>query len=260
MTCNDVRQHWMLYLDSEGDAELHFRISDHLGMCPACAEWFSQQQRLEQGLTERLAAGSETPELWQRVLTRAGVGRPVTRRRRWFVLGGVLAVAALLLAVVLLPRFGGSAHSELSTIAAGWHERLLDGSVQPEFVSISDEEVDRFLKNRVPFRVHCPPRSDVNFTVQGAGVCSLTEQQQAAYIVGRVEQVRVSILVLDRAGLGAFPQDGAQLGDGRRHRCQAGGFAMVAGIVADNVVVVIGSAPPEALEHLLEAYGSYHEG
>jgi DNA-directed RNA polymerase specialized sigma24 family protein len=35
---------------------------------------------------------------------------------------------------------------------------------------------------------------------------------------------------------------------------------MVAGVVADNVVVVIGAAPPEALEKLLDAYGTYPEG
>src|SRR5712692_4986755 len=101
MKCHEVRQHWMLYLDSEGDAELHFRISDHLGMCPACAEWFAKQQRFEQGLSERLAAGQATPELWVRVLGRAGITRPATARRRWFamggyVVGGMCAVAAAL--------------------------------------------------------------------------------------------------------------------------------------------------------------------
>jgi hypothetical protein len=35
---------------------------------------------------------------------------------------------------------------------------------------------------------------------------------------------------------------------------------MVSGVIANNVVVVIGTAPPEALEKLLDAYGTYHEG
>jgi predicted anti-sigma-YlaC factor YlaD len=71
VSCTDIRRHWMLYLDSEGDPELHFRISDHLGMCPACAKWFHRRQRFEQALRKRLAAGelgSATPELWDRVL------------------------------------------------------------------------------------------------------------------------------------------------------------------------------------------------
>jgi hypothetical protein len=35
---------------------------------------------------------------------------------------------------------------------------------------------------------------------------------------------------------------------------------MISGVTADNVVIVIGTAPPDALERLLNAYGSYHEG
>jgi hypothetical protein len=35
---------------------------------------------------------------------------------------------------------------------------------------------------------------------------------------------------------------------------------MVSGVVAGNVVVVIGQAAPEALEKLLNAYGTYPEG
>src|SRR5438094_779497 len=101
MTCNEVRQHWMLYLDSEGDPELHFRISDHLGMCGACAEWFAQQQRFERALAEHLADGEATPELWARVLSRAGIADPARARRRRVIFGGITAAAAVFLAVVL---------------------------------------------------------------------------------------------------------------------------------------------------------------
>ncbi len=261
MTCNDVRQHWMLYLDSEGDAELHFRISDHLGMCPACAEWFAQQQRFEQALTDRLTAGHATPELWEHVLKRAGMRTPAVRPRRWLAWGGMAAAAAVLLAVVVGFQIAGRWHSsDLAQNAADWHEQLLQGKVQPDLLSTSDQEVDRYLKKRVPFRVHCPPRTDVNFAVQGAGVCFLKDQQQAAYIVGQVDLAPVSILVLDRASLDAFPRESAYLRGGQRHRCQEGNHQMIAGVVADNVVLVIGRAPPESLEKLLNAYGSYHEG
>src|SRR5262249_62248034 len=80
MTCNEVRRHWMLYFDSEGDAELHFRISDHLGMCPACAEWFAAQQRFEQAVRERLAAGAATPGRGRDVRRRGGVPPPGAAR------------------------------------------------------------------------------------------------------------------------------------------------------------------------------------
>ncbi len=107
--------------------------------------------------------------------------------------------------------------------------------------------------------VHCPPRTDAAFAVTGAGLCRVQGGNEAAYLVGRVGQAPVSILILDRRSLSAFPHDQAQLQGGRRHRGRAGAYAMVSGLVADNVVVVIGAAPPEALERLLIAYGSYHD-
>jgi anti-sigma factor RsiW len=259
MTCNDARQHWMLYLDSEGDAELHFRISDHLAMCPACAEWFAQQQRLEERLTERIAAGQATPDLWERVLDRAGV-RPRRLSRRRFVWAGLAAAAAVLAAVLVFQLTRGSSNTDLARFAADWHEQVLAGNVQPEFPSTSDEEVDRYLKQRVPFRVHCPPRTDVDFAVQGAGVCTVKDQQQAAYILGHVKDAQVSILVLDRSSLDAFPRESAHLQGGKRHRCREGNYQMVSGVIENNVVLVVGSAPAEELERLLDAYGSYPEG
>jgi anti-sigma factor RsiW len=259
MTCNEVRQHWMLYLDSEGDAELHFRISDHLGMCPACAEWFARQQRFEQELTARLAEGTATPELWDRVLDRVGIRPTAGSRRRWVVWSGVFA-AACLAAVLILRANAPSRESDLPKIAAQWHERLLQGSVQADLVSTSDHEVDQYLKKRVPFRVHCPPRTDVNFAVRGAGVCDVKDRHQAAYIVGQVDGAQISILVLDRSSLNAFPKESAHLTSGSHHRCREGNYQMVSGVIADNVVLVIGAASPDALERLLNAYGTYHEG
>jgi hypothetical protein len=148
----------------------------------------------------------------------------------------------------------------LARDAAALHERWARGGLQPELMSTSDHAVDRFLRARAPFPVHCPPRTDVAFDVKGAGLCRVRGGHQAAYIVGRVGQAPVSILVLDRRSLAAFPHDQAHLQDGQRHRCREGDYAMVSGVVADNVVLVIGTAPPEALERLLTAYGTYHDG
>jgi anti-sigma factor RsiW len=252
MNCTEARQHWMLYCDSEGDPELHLLIIGHLRACLACGEWFAQQQRLEQALGKRLAAGRATPELWNRILTRTGIGQPALRRRRWLALAGGLAAAAVVVPI-LAGLFVGrrSLAPELARSAADWHEQRLAGKARPDFVSSSDQEVDRYLKTSVPFRVHCPPRTDVNFQVEGAGVC-VVDQHQAAYIVGKVGHAPVSILVLDKAGCGK-EKDGP-------HHCEEGEYQVVSGVVADNLVVVIGTAPAEILKKLLNAYGSYHEG
>ena len=97
MNCTEARKNWMLYLDSEGDPQLHLHIGDHLGRCPACAEWFARQQQLEDAVRDRLAAGDSTPVLWGRVLDKAGLA-PRRPRRLLTQIGAAvaLAVAALL--------------------------------------------------------------------------------------------------------------------------------------------------------------------
>jgi hypothetical protein len=255
MNCTEARQHWMLYLDSEGDAELHIRIRDHITGCPACAKWFVEQHQVEKRINDELSAADASPDLWRRVLTKAGLRKPLARRRRWPLVVGGLAAAMVLLAVVLvgLQMRGRSKTNELARSAAEWHDQWQRGNVHPEFASTSDQEVDRYLKAKVPFRVHCPPRTDVNFTVQGAGVCFMKDLRQAAYIVGHVGKAPVTILVLDRASLEGFPQGGF-------HHCREGTYQVASGVIADNVVVVIGTTTPDVLERLLNAYGSYHEG
>ncbi|MDA1229364.1 MAG: zf-HC2 domain-containing protein [Planctomycetota bacterium] len=57
MNCKETRRHWNLYYDSEGDAELHFQLNEHLEHCAECANWFDKQNRLE-SLIEELSAPS----------------------------------------------------------------------------------------------------------------------------------------------------------------------------------------------------------
>lgn len=265
MNCREARQHWMLYLDSEGDPEMHLQVSDHLGMCPACAEWFARQQRFEQALAERLAAPPcpGTPELWDRVLTGAGVG-PRASRRRWLALGGILA-AALLLGMAVGLRARRDSHptpsaEELPRLTVDCHERHLRGLSQVEFRSGDVRAVERYVRHQVSFPVRCPPPGGGTFAVEGAGVCRWAPSPMA-YFVGRVEQTSVSVFVLDRACLDTFPQDRARLTrGGGRYRCRQGGYQMVSGVTADTVVVIVGTAPAETLDKLLDACTGLHGG
>ena len=253
MNCTEARQQSMLFLDSEGDPQLHLCIREHLANCPDCATWFSREQHLDQKLCLAIASGQRTPKLWQRVL--AGVESPPTparRMRRLAVITALTSAAALIALAFGLQFWGRSVPRELSRNAAEWHEQWQRGNVHPDLVSTSDHEVDRYLKTRVPFRVHCPPRTDVQFSVQGAGVCFMKDHRQAAYIVGSVGESPVSILVMDGSALDGFPQELQQ----RRE----GAYRVASAVIAENVVFVIGTASPEVLERLLHAYGSYHEG
>ena len=257
MNCNEARQHWNLYHDSEGDAELHFQISEHLAGCADCAQWFSQQSRLEGLLVDKLRDGPTTPELWNQVLTRSGLIHPVPARR-WLWFAGVAACAAVVV-IALLSTWNHSPvqpSPDLAKLSAARHERLVAGEEIPQFESRSDLEVEGYLRKRLSFPVRCPPRKDAGFTVQGAGVCQLAEQP-AAYLSGQVGEAPVSIFVLPRESLAAFPHQQAALLKEKTHRCREGQYAMVLGIIDKNAVLVIGQTDPECLEKVLSAYGTY---
>jgi anti-sigma factor RsiW len=257
MNCNEARQHWNLYHDSEGDAELHFQISEHLALCPHCAEWFSQQTRLEALLAEKLGPQPATPELWNQVLTRCGLIQPAPARR-WLWLAGVAACAAVLVVALLwtLNRPPNQPSADLAKLTAARHERLVVGEEIPQFESRSDLEVEDYLRKRVSFAVRCPPRKDAGFAVRGAGVCKLGDQP-AAYLSGQVGEAPVSIFVLPRDSLAAFPHQQKALRKEKTHRCQEGQYAMVLGVIDKNAVLVIGQTEPARLEKVLSAYGTY---
>jgi anti-sigma factor RsiW len=256
MDCHDARRHWNLYHDSEGDAELHFQVSEHLAVCPGCAEWFSQQSRLEALLAEKLGPQPPTPALWDRVLGGSGL-RPPARSRRWLVFLSAAACAAALLLAALWHWRGKTAQApDLARLSAERHQRLAAGEDAVQFRSRSDLEVEAYLRKRVSFPVRCPPRKDAGFAVQGAGVCTFGDQP-AAYLTGRVGEAPVSIFVLPRHSLAAFPHQEKVLRAEKTHRRREGRYAMVLGVIDRNAVLVIGQTDPGRLERVLSAYGTY---
>ncbi|MCI0462281.1 MAG: hypothetical protein L0Z62_35460 [Gemmataceae bacterium] len=259
MNCNEARQHWNLYHDSEGDAELHFQISEHLALCPDCAEWFNQQSRLESLLADKLSSQPPTPELWNRVLLGCGLSQPAPSQR-WLLFAGVAACAAVVMVAVIFygNLFPVPPSPDLAQLTAEWHQRLVEGQEAVQFQSQSDQKVETYLKERVSFPVRCPPRKDAGFAVQGAGVCKRAEQP-IAYLVGQVEETPVSIFVLSRDSLAAFPHQREALRKERTHRCREGSYEMVLGVIDRNAVLVIGQTEPERLEKVLYAYGTYPE-
>jgi hypothetical protein len=258
MNCNEVRQHWNLYHDSEGDPVLHYQINEHLAECPACAEWFHQQSRLESVLAEKLRAepGTPDPELWDRVLGHCGLQQPAARRL-WPWLASVAACLAVLVTALLWRTVGpGGADTDLAQLTTAWHQRLCEGDEPVEFQARSDQEAEAYLRNRVNFPVRCPPRKDAGFDVRGAGVGELAGQP-TAYLSGYVDVEAVSIFILPRESLEAFPRQARALRGAQTHRCREGSCQMVLRCIDRNAVVVVGRAPSARLERVLAAYGTY---
>ena len=260
MNCEDAREYWSLYHDSEGDAALHFEIAQHLSRCEACAEWFARRSYLETLVEEKVRTTERTPELWSAVLAGAGVLRPAVSRR-WLIFASLACAAMLLIATTWwsLPdsTVGGAS---LSALSAGWHDRLADGRESVPFESDSDLAVEDYLKQHVSFPVRCPPRKDAGFAVRGAGSGTLAGQP-AAWLVGNVDDAAVSIFILSRDSLHAFPHQEAALRQEQVHRCREGRYEMALSVIDENIVLVIGQTTPKRLLNVLKAYGTYpHHG
>jgi hypothetical protein len=256
MNCDEVRKHWELYYDSEGDSELYLQINEHLGVCPGCAKWFFQQAQFEDAVTAKLAAAEPTAELWQRVLSETGVARPAAVRS-WSFFSPFLALAASLLLVVGVWQFAPQRPpAHLSELTAVVHQQLTDESEQIEFNSLSDVAVEEYLKERVSFPVRCPPRKDAGFEVRGGGVCTIAGDQ-AAYVVGYVENKDVSIFILPAERLAQFVHERDVLSREAVHHCREGKYDMVLAKVDRNIVIVIGRGSPDKLEQVVRAYGTY---
>jgi anti-sigma factor RsiW len=258
MNCNEARRHWSLYHDSEVDARLHFQLNEHLAGCSTCAEWFHEQSRVEDLMVQKLRAGSPSRELWDAIRMD---GR-FTRRRRstqLLLLCSLASMAALVFVALSLWQHGRfSESSRLARLTADLHERLVQGETPTEFASTSDLDVEAYLRQRVAFPVHCPPRSDAGFLVSGAGVCRLSGDD-AAYLVGRVAEVPVSIFILPRESLLQFPHDRDVLERETVHHCRAGDAEMVIRQFDRNVVLVVGRTDVGSLRRVVDAYGSYPE-
>lgn len=262
MNCDEIRRHWNLYHDSEGDAELHWQISQHLEQCIPCAEWFVKQSRFEDFLNDKLREPADDAQVWATVLSGAGLTRPKATRR-WLLFTTLAVCAATLLLAVFGPwrlmSVGDRDTHSLSALSANWHERLSSGRASIPFESSSDSDVENYLRHEVAFPVRCPPRQDSGFAVQGAGTCQLGSQP-AAFVVGQVDATPVSIFILSRDSLPQFRHQQQALRTEAIHRCREGQHELALSVIDRNLVLVIGDVSQERLLRVLRAYGTYPHG
>ncbi len=257
MTCDEVRRHWNLFHDSEGDAPLHFQLGEHLAVCPSCEQWYAAQDRLETAIVRRLRDQRATPELWDAVLNRRRA-RPFGAHR-WLAWSGAAGVAAMLVIGLLLYRVSSvRSDADLAQLGGARHEQLANGTQAIDFRTGSDLDAEAYLRKVVSFPVRCPPRKDSGFAVHGVGVCELADQP-AAYLTGSVDDAPISIFVLARDSLDAFPRQDQALRGQRLIRSQRGQWATVLGVIDRNAVLVVGRTEPARLERVLNAYGTYPE-
>jgi len=259
MNCSQARQHWHLFHDSEGDAELHLRINEHLDHCPECTRWFTQQSALEEAVTHTLRAGSEpTPAIWQKIEQQLLPPQPASSRRWLLFASTALALAASLLIAVNLGVWPSQA-PDLASLSAALHDKFAGGQENPTFASTSHLEIEDYLKRHVSFPVRCPPREDAGFQARGGGTYTLAGDS-VAYVVGNVDGEDVSLFILSRDSLEHFPAQMTRVRQEGTLRQRQGNLEIVMTEFDQNLVLVVGKVHPEKLQRLLRAYGSYPHG
>ncbi|MGE0770013.1 MAG: hypothetical protein AB7L90_26540 [Hyphomicrobiaceae bacterium] len=245
-----------MHYDSEGDAELHFRIEEHLANCLECTEWFFKQGRLENLLVGSVSATSANRELWNRVLDGAGVTRRGGSRRVFLATGVAVCAATVLLGIFLADRFSVGVTADLIQSTGDWHDRLAAGNEPLDFHSQSDLEIEDYLRSRVSFPVRCPPRKDSGFEVQGAGIRHFADHP-AAYLAGRIDATPVSIFVMPSDSLADLPNNLRPQAERQPIHTHVGQYDVVLSLVDRNAVLVVGKAERASLDRLISAYGTY---
>ncbi len=269
MDCKQVRSHWSIFHDSEGDAEIHFGIEQHLECCEQCRKWFDGQERIERSLTTALNqsdSGNESLVNWDQVLTESGVvlskPSPKIGRRVSRSLITLVAIAASLLVFISFWVLQSGSNENIPSLlqeSIAVHRFVATGSLRPDFESTSDIEVDRYLVRRVSFPVRCPPRKDSGFEVNGAGMYQL-DGQAVAYVVGSVDSQPISVFVLPKDQLELIPNEKRPKMERQAQFQTTPEWLIAYAVIDNNLVLVVGNATQAKLEKVLSSYGTYpHE-
>jgi len=259
MKCNEIRQHWNLYFDSEGDAEMHLQINEHLAICLECQQWFAAQSRLETTIAQRFKANREpSREMWDRIENRLAPVSRTSSRSWFFVAASVMALAAgvMVMAVLDINPLRNAGAPQLPRMSVALHDKLMSGLEDIAFCTNSHIEMEDYLKTQVSFPVRCPPRKDAGFQIRGGGILRFVDDP-VAYVVGDVEGKGVSLFILDRKSLRNFPVDSAWLTNHNQQIARIGQSDVVMRAVDNNLVLVVGEVGKPKLNRVLNAYGTY---
>jgi len=263
MNCEQVKQHWHLFHDSEGDAELHHQINEHLAMCPDCACWYFQQSRLEDALVDKLRTGQPSKAMWTRIRARCVDKQPLAARR-WLFAKRTMGLAAMFVVVVVGGVWYNNAGSapdaeparDLASLSVALHNKLASGREALKLYSESPQEVEDYVRARVSFPMRCPPREDAGFQVVGGGVCQF-EKDPVAYIAGDLDGQRVSVFIMARESLANYPPLVEALRRQETVIDRRGDCGFVIGELDRNLILVVGPVDSSKLTRVLDAYGSY---
>jgi anti-sigma factor RsiW len=160
------------YLDGELSPGAAHEVEHHLSECAVCRRELETYRALRRLLKSARAAAPEAEATLLRVTRTVRL----RQRRRTFVMGGVMAAAALM-ALVLVPRRTTGIENEVAAV----HARAIDAGRTAELASSDPAAIERWLSARLPESVP-PTEGGDGFALRGARVDSLEGRPVATLV------------------------------------------------------------------------------
>jgi hypothetical protein len=257
--CTNINDYLNRYLDKELDAGLESAANEHLSKCPSCRARFDVEARLEKNLAKILSKPDEKDaEIWDKAIASATTSVIKPRRLNYFI--PLASAALIMIALGILLLFPPASSSlDLLEAAEQVHQSVLRPDFKLDLKTDSPETLTIYFneqyKRETPNCTGCAMYKK-NCSLRGGRMCSL-KKQQAIHIVFDYYGTPVSIMVLSKDDLNAFPEAEARL-EKCYEICTAKSkefnYAMVR--IGPNIVCAIGDVEQEILKQLLIDMGA----
>ncbi len=258
MTCSEVREYLIAFLDSELDAPLSIELQRHLERCPQCAREAEieriTRQRLGRALDETACALRFSEDELVRTLVRGMRGRRRARLSRPAILAGSVAASFCILAGGWW-SFGGrdgaeSSHGFPDRLIADFADFVQQGR-QVQLASADPERVSTWLADQLGTEVSLPSSERVSGNLIGARPCRVGDEP-AVLVSYEISGTPVALVITRDE---QFDLDGMQrVPDGERghwvHRCK--GRTVVACARNKLIYAAVSSLPSDTLLALVQ--------
>ncbi|MBI4834066.1 MAG: zf-HC2 domain-containing protein [Planctomycetes bacterium] len=259
INCSNIKEHLNRYLDKEPDAATDSAVKEHLSKCPSCRAWFDKEARLEKNLVKILAQTSgNDAEIWAKAIDSLGDSGLKKRLLNYFV--PIASAALIMITLGMLLLFPPASSSlDLLEAAEQIHQSVLRPNFRLDLKTDSPETLNKYFnaqyKGETPdCNTYTTCKKDCS--LRGGRMCTL-KQRQAMHIVIDYNSIPVSILVLPKDDLNAFPEAEARLEKCYEiYTAKSKGFNYALVRIGPNIVCAIGEVEQEILKQLLIDMGA----
>lgn len=258
MTCSEVREYLIAFLDSELDAPLSIELQRHLERCPQCARETEIERATRHHLTRRLDDSASASQFSADELVRNLVHRMRGPRRAPLSRPAMLAASVAATFCILAGAWWGfpardgadSSHGFPDLLIADFEDFVQQGK-PVQLVSADPGRVSAWLADQLGTEVPLPSSERALGNLIGARPCRVGDEP-AVLVSYEIGETPVALLIIEgeRSNLGAMQR----ISDGKRghwvHRCK--GRTVVACARNKLIYAAVSSLPSDTLLALVQ--------